>query len=258
MTAMRGTEHFINRPTHELEEFLLRMARTETAPAEARERTLRSVAAAAAGASMLTGTAALGTRASVLKGTSWLVAKWLAFGAASGLLGVGVVQGIQELTAKPRHPTTSRMVADLKVPTPLASQVVPMLLAAIPAAQPEAQPSPKPASKVTLLAPPPPAAPPLVASASAIAEEPKNTSRASSGPKSVLAFPPANTKSSLTHELTLLEDTRGALKAHEVSRALQLLDQYRAEFPHGSMTAQAIALRVEALSEVSASGEKKP
>jgi len=73
-----------------------------------------------------------------------------------------------------------------------------------------------------------------------------------------MAFPPPNTRRSLTHELTLMEQTRGALKEHALGRALQLLDQYRAEFPHGSLESQADALRVQAVSEVSAAREQKP
>ena len=168
-------------------------------------------------------------------------------GAGTGLLGIGVVQGIQELTAKPTptlaEPLTLAKSQPLAQPAPLAVALAP----AVPAPQPEQAESTTTLSQATPPAP----------STSAASTEPRSTSRASSEP-SVMAFPPANTKRSLTHELTLLEETRSALKEHAVTRALQALDQYRAEFPHGSMRSQADALRVEALAEVSAARERKP
>jgi len=248
MTATVDSESLLDRPAHELEALLLRIARTDVAPAAARESALRSVAAAALGASALSGAAVLGSRASLAKGTSWLVAKWLAIGAGTGLLGIGVVQGIQELSVKP--------APALVEPQPLANgnpspQPVPLAVALAPAvAAPQAETAAVPSTPVSAATQPGP-------SASALAPEPRSTSRASSEP-SVMAFPPANTKRSLTHELTLLEETRNALNEHAVSRALQALDQYRAEFPHGSMASQADALRVQALAEVSAAHEQKP
>jgi len=246
MTATPGTDSLLDKPVPELEELLLRIARTDAAPAAARESALRSVAAAALGGSVLTGAAVLGSRGSLAKGTSWLVAKWLAIGAGTGLLGIGIMQGIQELTAKPMPALSEPYTAKGKPsaqPAPLAVALAP----AVPAPHPEKA---LPSTPVSQAAQPGPAT-------SAPGAEPPSTSRASSEP-SVMAFPPANTKRSLTHELTLLEQTRSALKEHAVSRALQTLDQYRAEFPHGSMESQADALRVEALAEVSAAREQKP
>ena len=248
MTAMPGSESLLDRPADELGELLLRAARTDAAPAAARESALRSVAAAALGASVLSGTAVLGSRGSLAKGTSWLVAKWLAIGAGTGLFGIGVVQGIQELSAKPApaltEPQTLANGKPLARPAPLAVALAPAVVA------PEPEPAAKPSTPVSQATQPSP-------SASALASEPRSTSRASSEP-SVMAFPPPNTKRSLTHELTLLEQTRSALKEHAVSHALQMLDQYRAEFPHGSMKSQADALRVQALAEVSAARAQKP
>jgi hypothetical protein len=248
MTGTLGSESLLHRPAPELEQLLLRIARTDAPPAAARESALRSVAAAAVGGSVLSGAAALGSRVSLAKGTSWLVVKWLAIGAGAGLFGIGVVQGLQELGAKPTpaltEAQTSAKAQPTAQPTPLAVALAPALAA------------PPPETAAWASTPASQAAPPAP-SASALAGEPRNTSRTSSEP-SVMAFPPANTKRSLTHELTLLEQTRSALQEHAVSRALQTLDQYRAEFPHGSMASQADALRVQALSEVSAAREQKP
>lgn len=247
MTATPGPETWLDKPVHEIEALLLRIARTDAAPVEAREGAMRNVAAAALGASALSSTAALGARGSLLKGTSWLAAKWLAIGVGAGLLGIGVAQGIQELTARPAAPVAEpRAVAGARPTQPQALAVA--LESAIPAPQPEAAQQ----------KPPSPSAPPLPSTtAGASASEPKSTSRVSSEP-AVMAFPPANTKRSLTHELTLLEQTRSALQQDAVSLALQTLEQYRREFPHGSMQSQADALRVEALSRVSAARERKP
>jgi len=249
MTAMHGSESLLDRPAPELQELLLRIARSDAAPAATREAALRNVAAAVLGASVASGTGALGSRGSQAKGTSWLVAKWLAIGAGTGLLGIGIVQGIQGLTAKP--PALAPAVqtfAEAKSPAepaPLAVALAP----AVPAPEPAAETTPpKPLIQTAPLVPSP--------SASAAIAEPKSTSRSSREP-SVMAFPPPNTKRSLTYELTLLEQTRSALKERAVSRALQLLAQYRAEFPHGSLESQAAALRVEALAEVSAARQQK-
>ena len=72
MTAIVGSESLLDRPVPEVKELLLQIARTDAAPAAARESALRGVAAAALGASVLSGTAVLGSRGSLAKGTGWL------------------------------------------------------------------------------------------------------------------------------------------------------------------------------------------
>ena len=60
---------------------------------------------------------------------------------------------------------------------------------------------------------------------------------------------PANSRSSLTRELTILEQVHSALAQHAPGRALQALDDYHAEFPRGSLQIEAAALRVEAVGQ---------
>jgi len=241
---MRGSEIFLDKPAAELEEYLLQIARTDAAPTAARERALRSVASAALGVGALSGaTAALGSRGSLFKGTSWLVAKWLAVGATTGFAGLGAAQGIQELAAKgaarPASPYTAATHAN--IPAQLAPSESPPPLEASPV--PETAIEPVPSLSVQAAAPV--SAPLAVAAA---AHEPKSAPQVSSD-AAVGAPPLTARRSSLTRELSLLEQARGALTQHSASSALQMLDDYRAEFPHGSMLVEAAALRVEAVGQ---------
>jgi len=248
MTVMRGSESFLNKPADELQEFLLKIARADAAPAEARERAVRTMAAAALGVGAVS-SAALGSQSVVLKSTSWLVLKWLTIGASSGFLALGVAQGIQELTTKPEAvASTPRAISfEPSLPAPSAATNRPIALepvAIVPLAKAEFAPNPGSASAPA-------------EAMSAPVPEPASSPRASNAP-SVGVFPPPNTRVSLTHELTLIEDTRGALKRGAIPTALKLLDQYRVEFPHGSMESQADALRVQALAEESVAKDQKP
>jgi hypothetical protein len=51
----------------------------------------------------------------------------------------------------------------------------------------------------------------------------------------------------LSREVAALELAHRALAAHNPSSALHLLDNYRAEFPHGALGSEATVLRVQAL-----------
>ena len=239
MTAMRGPENFLDKPAGELEEYLLEIARSDSAPAEARARALQSVASAALGVGMLSGAAALGSRGSLFKGTSWLVAKWLAFGASTGLVGIGVTQGIQELASKmaphTRAPYTAATFANL--PAGPAARVLP---------QAEIIPPPPPEPELEA-EPDPVLVPTTTGTAFASAHEPKSAPRASSDAPVPAAS--ADRRSTLTRELSLLEQARAALTAHAASSALQTLNEYHSEFPRGSMQVEAAALRVEAVGQ---------
>jgi len=248
MTIMRGSENFLNKPADELQEFLLGIARADAAPAGARERSLEKVAAAALGVSVASGTAVLGSQSALLKGTTWLVLKWLTIGASSGLLALGVAQGIQELTTRSAPVASAPQTLSLQPSLPAPTATAP--LAAEPVPVPEAE-------GATARTPPMPTAPAAAAS-SAPALDPEPSAPRAPGKPSVGVFPPPNTRSSLTHELTLIEQTRGALKRGAIPTALKLLDQYRVEFPHGSMESQADALRVQALAEESVVKDQKP
>lgn len=244
---MPGSENFLDKPADELAEFLLRVARADVAPQAARERALQNVASAALGLSVLSGSAALGTRSTLLKGTSWLVAKWLAAGLTSGLLGIGAAQEIQQLASKPKpHAVRAQtLAAPSAPPARLAARAEPPS-SELPAATdaPPAAAFPELAASAALPAP-------VLAGGSAapaVAHEQKSTPRASSDSSGV-ASPLASSKSSLTRELTFLEQARSALSQHHPGGALQALDEYRSEFPRGSMQIEAAALRVEAVGQ---------
>jgi len=247
MTVMRGAESFLNKPADELREFLLKIARTDAAPAEARERAVRTIAAAALGVGAVSSSAALGSQSALLKSTSWLVLKWLTIGASSGFLALGVAQGIQELTKPGAVASVPRTISlEPSLPRLSAPTNAPLTLEPV-AVRVEAKPAPGL----------PIAAAPTISPVATPVPEPTSTPRASSE-SSVGIFPPPNTRISLTHELTLIEETRGALKRGAIPTALKLLDQYRVEFPHGSMESQADALRVQALADESDAKEQKP
>jgi len=253
---MRGSENLLDKPADELTEFLLRVARTDAAPEAARERALKSVASAALGIGVLSGTAALGSRTTLFKGTSWLVAKWLAAGMSSGLLSIGAVQGIAQLASPssarpelPHTPSTRAAPSPARV-TARAVALAPAMPAPEPAADLHLEPAPE-------LAPVPALPTQVTASARSAANapnkatpvhEPHNASPPASEVASVTA-PLASRTSSLTRELSLLEQARTALTNHSPSGALQALAEYRAEFPHGSLQVEAAALRVEAVEQ---------
>jgi hypothetical protein len=241
MTAMGGPEDFLDKPAAELEEYLLQVARSDSAPAEARARTLQSVASAALGVGVLSGAAVLGSRSSLFKGTSWLVAKWLVFGASTGLVGIGVTQGIQELATRvaPRAPAPYTAATYSNIPARPAAGVLP---------QAEIIPPPPPEPEPELEVEPDPVLVPTAPSiAFDAAHEPKSAPRASSDAPATAAS--TDRRSSLTRELSLLERARAALTAHAAGSALQTLNDYRTEFPRGSMQIEAAALRVEAIGQ---------
>lgn len=171
-----------------------------------------------------------------------LVSKWVAIGASAGFLALGLVQGIQQLAAKPAPRSAARYTAATyaNVPAQLTAQSasVPPELAPEPAITAEpSRPMPAPTPASTPLAP-----------AAAAAQEPQSAPPAASD--AGVADPPAtDRRSSLTRELSLLEQARSALSQHAAGSALQTLAAYGAEFPHGSMQIEAAALRVEAASQ---------
>ena len=265
MTETPSSDSFFDKPEGELEAFLLRIARADAAPKAARERTVQAVGSVALGLGVLSGTAALGSRTTLLKGTSWLVAKWLAAGMGTGLFGVAVTQGVQQLVSEPASSPASHALS-----APPRTPVRPNLSSALVApdsvtAVAEAEP---PAPSATAPATPAPATPaPVVrapertsavapaaigpgfsmAPVTSAAREPKGPPATSSVAAEAPA--PANSRSSLTRELTILEQVHSALAQHAPGRALQALDDYHAEFPRGSLQIEAAALRVEAVGQ---------
>jgi hypothetical protein len=249
VTESPSSDSFFDKPEAELEQFLLRVARADAAPKLARERALHSVTSAALGLGVLSGAAALGSRSTLLKGTSWLVAKWLAAGMSTGLLGIAVAQGVQQLVEPAPQPAPRALSAPTKAalrPNLSAALVASESATSVAEAEPApAVPAPVPASAAAPGLPP--VLPVLATAAPApVAREPKSPSAsASAGTEAALA----NSRSSLTRELTILEQVHSALAQHSAGRALQALDEYRAEFPRGSLQIEAAALRVEAVAQ---------
>ena len=237
---MTGSERILNKEPEELGRFLLEAARQDSAPEAARERALLSVTSVALGMGVASSAAAYGSPASLVKASGWLVAKWLVAGLGSGVLTIAVAQGVQQLATNHAQSAPAARSSALKE----ATRVAP---AGAVRERPLLEPQPElPVASPTAVASAAQSVPALpVASGSGAASLPQ----ASTGP-AVPALPSAGAAiSPLTRELALLEQARGALARHAAPRALQALDDYRAQFPSGSLQAEAAALRVEAVGQ---------
>ena len=196
------------------------------------------------------GKAALGSRSTSLVGTSRLVAKWITIGASAGLVGIGVAQAIQELATKAERRPAASVAVDTYANAP--AQLPPHATAPTTGNAPEpaqaVESAARPAAQPAPVAPTAPTASgAAIAPAASAPPEAMSASQVSSGePASAV---PNDRRSSLTRELSLLEQARSALSQHAAKRALQTLDTYRAEFPRGSMQVEASALRIEAVGQ---------
>ena len=232
MMGSSMTDAFLDKEPEDLERFLLQMAREEVAPRAARERALVNVASAAVGVGLLSGAAAYGSRTSLAKATGWLVTKWLAVGLGSGLLTIAVGQGVQHLASTPAPSELPAQHAALAKPK-VAVRVEPT------SAQPITPESDAPVAEPSAPSPVPHAAfAPVAIEAVPVAPAPATPS--ASAPRA---------ESTLTRELTVLEQARSALTRHAGEQALQALDDYQAAFPSGAMQIEAAALRVEAVGQ---------
>lgn len=196
------------------------------------------------------GKAALGLRSTSLASTSRLVAKWITIGATAGLVGIGVAQAIQELATKAERKPAASLAVDTyaNAPAQLAPHATPPTTGNAPEPAHAVEPAPRPAAQPAPVAPTAPSASgAAIAPAADAPLEAMSASQVSSGdPASAV---PNDRRSSLTRELSLLEQARSALSQHAAKRALQTLDTYRAEFPRGSMQVEASALRIEAVGQ---------
>jgi len=178
-----------------------------------------------------------------------LVTKWVAIGAGTGLLGIGLVQGIQELATKATPSSAARYTAATYANVP-AQLAVPSASAA-PMLVPELEPKPAITAEPNPPGPVPVPSPAgvSVAPTATAAPEPKDDAPPAASDAGVADPPASDRRSTLTRELSLLEQARRALSQHAARSALQTLAGYRAEFPHGSMHVEAAALRVEAVEQ---------
>jgi len=245
---MTETDRFLDQEPAELEAFLLAHARREVAPAAARERALLGVAQVALGAGALTvaSAAALGARPSALKASAWLAGKWLLLGLSGGLVTVTAAQALTH--GPPSEPPLARSsvstakarsarVARVALREPSDSEAA---RAAAPASAPTPQATP-PANGGTL--------PPLPLPLPPTPQQPRAAERTNT-PESERSLPALRNAASapeLARELLVLERARNAVSAGAAARALSALDEYSAEFPGGTLRAEAAALRVEAV-----------
>jgi TolA-binding protein len=188
---------------------LLQSARRDAAPAASRRRALSMTAAAASAASA---TKALSAAAAVTKG----VLPWV----ASVLFGAAVAVGVV---------SARRVAHDESAPQPVTSSVVPRTTAPVvlreaPAVEGAPQQAdrdddvaPRSQSSPSGLRPASPAAPPQAA---------------------------ADPSSELSRELRLLDAASRALAAGDLTAASADLDRYTRDFPHGTLTEEALAIRI--------------
>ncbi|MEO7036849.1 MAG: hypothetical protein ABI548_23060 [Polyangiaceae bacterium] len=228
---MSSREDLLDKAPEELETLLIAYARKEAVPDEARNRALLGVASAGVGVGLVAGAVAHGARPSVLKLTTLLVGKWLLVGVGSGLVVLGAAQGVQQYVA-----TRTEAPVQAVLPTPKRAAVAAGSKAGGDLGTPEAPP-------ISAESPPSAAFAPVSASVpvSALAAR----SAAPSTPSGRVA-----SANQLTLELELLEQARSALGQHWAARAAQVLDRYDAQFPAGSLRAEAAALKVEAAGQL--------
>ncbi len=256
-----------------LEREMLASARDDHAPLDAEERALAAlgigalalVAASAASAPGLSGTAALGTAtttatttassfapvgasvgASVANGalkiTGLAFAKWIGV----GVVAIAAAAGTYEVVANnaPAQPRTSTMVG---VAGPLQREGH---ATALPGTQ--AVPAPPGVLDKAQEEPGAPATPQALELGQEQATEPgKDEPRAITAPSgpSGLAGSGADTPrgGELAGELALLDQARGSLARRDATAATAALDMYARRYPNGTMREEATVARIEAL-----------
>lgn len=242
---MSGSESILNKEPEELTQLLLEAARQDGAPQAARERALLSVTSVALSVGVASGAAALGAPSSVAKATAWVVAKWLVAGLTSGILTLAVAEKVQQLATRPTA-SAPIAVAGTSAAARRASH------AGNAHAQPSLTPRVEPPLIPPAAAPELPLVPALSTSAVAAAHDASGAStQARSATHGEAAEPQGKHEpGQLTLELSLLEQARSALARHAAAYALQVLNDYGAQFPNGSLQAEAAALRVEAVGQL--------
>jgi Outer membrane lipoprotein len=240
---MTGSESILNKEPEELGRLLLEAARQDSAPRAARERALLSVTSVALGMGVASSAAAYASPTSLVKASGWLVAKWLVTGLGSGILTIAVAQGVQQLATN--HAQTAPAVGPSALM--VATRVSPAgTVRERPLLEPQLElPAALPTTLASVTQSVPVASVASVTSGSGVVSAPQ----ASTEP-AVPALPSAEAAiSPLTRELSLLEQARSALARHSAPQALQALNEYRSQFPSGSLQAEAAALRVEAVGQ---------
>jgi hypothetical protein len=208
---MSDPRRFAIEPDNDLERVLLGAAQVR-APQEARRRAVIAATAALATSGLAAGTAtAAGT---VAKIGSTLAAHWVS---VAGVVGVAAVTA----AVVTQHDETR-----LEAP-PVATHAAPLV--------PTAQPALPVKSALPTVAPEASIVPPIGA--------PSTPTTAAQAP----ASGSTGAATDMDAELASLERARAALSSGDPARALSILDQYAARFPHAAMAPEAAVLRIEAL-----------
>jgi TolA-binding protein len=87
----------------------------------------------------------------------------------------------------------------------------------------------------------------VTATKPAAAPEPEPVPAPAAPPQRALAHAGPATDSSLTAELTAIEQARKAVLGHDYTQALRLLDDYARRFPKQTLASEATVLRIESL-----------
>ena len=274
---MKNRSHLFCDSPEELEERLVAEARLEGPTPEARARALANIAAASAataGAGLAVASlVARGAGASTSKWGALIVAKWLAVGAVTAVVAVGVHEVVtpQSLRApaarsaghEPIRPRSSERSAPHRHVTTEASES-----AQTDTLQRAADDDPAPVENLGLSMPtgegaerlPSPAREPLREMRADVprAAHPQGvvssiTPSASPAPDplasgaSSQAHLPDPNSIRLTREIAALEQVRSYLARQMSQGALDVLDAYEQSFPAGAMKMEASVLRIEAL-----------
>jgi TolA-binding protein len=221
---------------NDLSRYLFQSARAEAPPEGALERTAARIAAAA-GAVASTVVLAEATSLSKASGVfgsaaPHLALKWVLVGAVAGSVAVGASEWARH--ADPGAAGAARVLAH---PVRAGLPEGPLVEFA---AEPE--------SRLLSVDPPALASTQPAAKVAAARRQPVLTKApADEGNETPQAPPPATGASTIARELAILEQARGALAKRAPADALDAIGRYQDEFPAGHLSAEATALRVEAL-----------
>ncbi|HEY5956203.1 MAG TPA: hypothetical protein VIV60_06610 [Polyangiaceae bacterium] len=222
---MTDPERIIDGPDGALAANLLRTLRTETPPAHAHARALKSLGIAASAGGAITGSAKAAA-ASLAEGTSRSVSAWTATSILKLSFGGGVAAMVAAaIHIMPAPATSAQRVACPASVGPLAHESITRLGS-----------TPLASSTVSQFS--------GTASAPITPARERTVPRNTPDPNSTR---PAAGSSSLAREVEWLDKARAANAAHDAARTLQILDGYQLQFSEGILGPEAQLLRVEAL-----------
>jgi hypothetical protein len=207
---------------------LLASAKRDQAPAGSRRRALLAAATAVAtSTTAATATASLGTLARL---AAW---KWVAVGAMS----IGTLVAAKAIIAVPAALVPESRSLPAAAPAERARQD--------PAQVPTRTSPPLPPEAIPTAPSPPQASPkteaPIAKPQTSVAAAPATT--IGHAP----SVQPSSPGSTLSAEISAIDQAKRALASGEAGEALRQVDAYRSVFPKGILSAEASALRVEAL-----------